>query len=119
MLINKPSQSMTVGSQGALYVNGKRVGMVHVHRSSDSWSWGEFAAEPDFAEFAPLFGLWSLVMHADQDNIRLSRAASDELRQAEAAIDALRCRMHWPDRDEWTDIYELNVDDKLIEWKHR
>ena len=106
------------GSQAALFLNDKRVGTVTVRGESDSWTWGDFVAEAAFAEFAPLFGIWSLVMHADEDGGGLSRAASDELREAEIAIDGLRGKFHWLDNDRWTDVGQINIDDTLIEWKH-
>ncbi len=105
------------GDAATLYLNDKPVGTV-VHRgASDSWSWGDFTAGPGFAEFAPLFGMWSLMMHADEADHRLSREAADELRNTEAALDALRARLHWPTHDRWLDIGQINIDATLIEWK--
>src|SRR3954454_20310930 len=96
MLLNEHQPTATAGDKAILHMNDKRVGVVIVAGSSDSWAWGEFTAEEAFAEFAPLFGIWSLVMHADEGSKHLRRAASDELRQAEAALDMLHCQLHWP-----------------------
>ena len=106
------------GSVAELRLNGKRVGTVEVRGSSDSWSWGYFHAEPAFVEFAPLFGIWSLLMHADDESRRLSRAAADELRQAEIKIDSLHGELFWPEQQRLTPAWQINIDDKLVEWKH-
>jgi hypothetical protein len=110
--------AITEGSLAELRLNGKRVGTVLVRGCSDSWSWGYFEAEPSFAEFAPLFGIWSLLMHAEDETQRFSRAASEELRQAEMAIDSLRGELYWPDEQKLTRASQINIDDKLMEWKH-
>ena len=119
MMIQVPSHDVlsAPGSIAELRLNGKRVGTVEVRGSSDSWSWGYFTPEPAFEEFAPLFGIWSLLMHADDESRRLSRAASEELHEAEMAIDKLRGELFWPDRQKLTRAGQLNIDDKLVEWK--
>ena len=78
-----------------------------------------FQPLPAFAEFAPVFGRWSLLMHADDDSAKLSEAASEELRQTEYAIDALDAKLYWPERREWTELTQVNIDGDLIEWKRR
>jgi hypothetical protein len=118
MVVPKHETSISQGSLAELRLNGKRVGTVSIRGTSDSWSWGYFAPEPAFAEFAPLFGIWSLIMHADDETRRLSRAASDELRQAEVQIDSLRGELFWPDQQKITRAWQINIDDKLVEWKH-
>lgn len=100
-----------------LFINGKDVGVVTLKSLADSWGFGDFAPNAAFAEFAPLFGNWSLLMHADDDESKLSPAASDELRAAEFAIDSLRAKLHVSDKQEWIDISQLNIDGPLIEWK--
>jgi hypothetical protein len=118
MIAPKGKIEVAQGSVAELRLNGKRVGTVEVRGTSDSWSWGYFSPEPAFAEFAPLFGIWSLIMHADDENHRLSRAASDELRQAEIAIDLLRGELHWPNDQRTMRAWQINIDDNLVEWKH-
>jgi hypothetical protein len=102
-----PSQDIlsSPGSIAELRLNGKRVGTVEARGSSDSWSWGYFQPEP-------------LLMHADDESRRLSRAASEELHEAEMAIDKLRGELFWPDRQKLTRARQINIDDKLVEWKH-
>lgn len=102
---------------GRLFLRNKDVGEVRSRGQADSWSFGEFEPNKDFGEFATLFGSWSLLMHAEDDDAKISEAASDELRRAESAIDALRARIYFPERDEWTECAQLNIDGKMIEWK--
>ena len=106
------------GAVAELRLNGTRVGTIELRGSSDSWSWGYFHAEPAFAKFAPRFGIWSLIMHADDESRRFSRAASDELRQAEIDIDSLRGELFWPEQQRLTRAWQINIDDTLVEWKH-
>ncbi len=118
MLVPKPQSSIAIGASGELRLNGKRVGTVRVSGSSASWSWGYFDAEPPFTEFAPLFGMWSLLMHVDGSDARLSRAASEELREAELKIDALKGEFYWPADQKTTRAWQVNIDGNLVEWKH-
>ena len=83
---------------------------------ADSWGFGDFTPNPAFAEFAAIFGNWSLLMHAD-DGDRQSEAASEELRAAEYAIDSLHAKLFLEQNNEWMDIGQLNIDGPLIEWK--
>jgi hypothetical protein len=100
-----------------LFINRKDVGSVFVKSLADSWGFGEFKPNAAFAEFAPIFGGWSLLIHADDGERRLSEAASDELRAAELAIDALHTKLHLERESEWVDLSQLNIDGELIEWK--
>lgn len=102
-----------------LYINGKKVGSVHVRGWESSWGYGEFHPNEFFTEFAPVFGQWSLLMHADEDERALSEAASEELQQAEVAMDRLKSRLHFSEADEWHDLGQVNIDGILIEWKRR
>ncbi|HEX3357470.1 MAG TPA: hypothetical protein VHS31_10905, partial [Tepidisphaeraceae bacterium] len=63
----------------------------------DSWYFGLFVPAKGFTEFAPLFGRWSLLIHADENEPVLSNATADELRSIEAAIDQLRVELHFPE----------------------
>lgn len=100
-----------------LCINGKDVGRVTVQSSADSWGFGQFEPAAGFTEFATLFGNWSLLMHADDGEDRLSSAASDELRRAEFAIDALQAQLHFDRTGDALDVGQLNIDGKLVEWK--
>ncbi|HEY7090117.1 MAG TPA: hypothetical protein VH518_18615 [Tepidisphaeraceae bacterium] len=100
-----------------LYLNGKEVGGVALKSLADSWGFGEFTPNAAFGEFATLFGKWSLLMHADDDEKKLSEEASDELRRAEFEIDALRAKLLVNETNEWVDVSQLNIDGPLIEWK--
>ncbi len=100
-----------------LFINGKDVGDVALRSFADSWGFGDFRPNAAFAPFASTFGNWSLLMHADDGEKRLSEAASEELRTAEYAIDSLRAKLLVEDNSEWVDIGQLNIDGPLIEWK--
>ena len=105
-------------ARARLVINGKDAGRVTVRSFADSWGFGEFEPDAAFAEFAPLFGNWSLLIHADHDEDRLSPAASEELRRAELALDLrLRCKLVFDDDDEVLDLTQLNIDGPLIDWK--
>lgn len=100
-----------------LFLNDKDVGDVVIRGWEGSWGFGEFAPREGFSDFAPIFGSWSLLMHADEDAAKLSPDAAEELRQAEYAIDSLRAKLFLPTRNEWRAIRQVNIDGKLIEWK--
>jgi hypothetical protein len=100
-----------------LFINGKEVGLVLVKSAADSWGFGEFSPNEAFAEFAALFGNWSLLMHADDDEKRLSEAAAQELRAVEAALDALKYKLFLQTEQQWMDLSQVNIDGPLIEWK--
>ena len=102
---------------GRLFIDGKDVGQVKLKSLADSWGFGEFSPNAAFAEFAVLFGNWSILMHADDSEQKLSDAASDELRKAEQAIDALHVKLFVEHDKEWLDIGQLNIDGNLVEWK--
>jgi hypothetical protein len=108
-----------MGSRGdaALYLNDERVGDVVVQRTEDSWSHGTFSPGEGFAKYAPVFGRWSLLMHADGGGERLSAAASEELRRTEYEIDRLRAKLKFEEDGEWVNCAQLNIDGPLIEWK--
>src|SRR5690242_5707635 len=102
---------------GRLFINGKEVGSVTLKSLADSWGFGDFTPNAAFAEFATLFGKWSLLMHADDDEKKLSDAAAEELRQAELEIDGLRAKLLVEAQSEWIDLSQINIDGPLIEWK--
>jgi len=104
-------------SKGHLYLNDTDVGTVNIRGWQSSWGIGEFKPNDRFSDFAPIFGNWSLLMHADADQARLTPEAAEELRRAEYAIDALHAKLFLPETKEWRRIGQVNIDGGLIEWK--
>jgi hypothetical protein len=105
-----------------LFLNDREVGTVKVKGWDDSWGFGEFSPGEGFAHFAPRFGAWSLLMHADDGSDdpahgRLSGAAAEELRQVEQEIDRIHARLYLIGPEEWHPVSQLNIDGPLIEWK--
>jgi hypothetical protein len=100
-----------------LFINGQFVGNVLVKGEHNSWHFGEFTPNANFTPFAPVFGRWSLLMHADEDSDRLTAAASDELRETEIELDRLDARLFIPATGKWMNICQVNIDGELIDWK--
>ncbi len=82
-----------------------------------SWGFGTFQPMDPFARFAPAFGLWSRLMHADGDDRPLTRDRSAALARAENAMDAIKARLFFPDDLAWVDAFQLNIDGEMLEWK--
>lgn len=101
---------------GTLYLNGKEVGTVTFKGRDGGWGFGEFLPTDGFSDFAIIFGVWSLLMHADGQGEQLSPEASQELRAAEYAIDAVRAKLHLENPEEWHELRQVNIDGGLIEW---
>jgi hypothetical protein len=108
---------MRRGATAILYLNDVEVGTVSVQRVGPSWTHGRFTPGPGFAAFAPLFGRWSLLMHADVGAKKLSEAASEELRRCEYEIDRTRAKLYFPESKQWQKCAQLNIDGSMIEWK--
>jgi hypothetical protein len=102
-----------------LFIDDQHVGDVLVRGWESSWGFGDFTPNERFGQFAMVFGRWSLLMHATDDQRTLPNEASDELRGAEAALDRLRARLFLCKSQEWRNVGQLNIDGKLIEWKER
>jgi hypothetical protein len=105
-----------------LYLNGRYAGTVKVNGWDNSWGFGEFSPAEGFARYAPRFGAWSLLMHADDGDDdsadgRLSPEAAEELREVENEIDRIHARLFLVGPGEWRNITQLNIDGPLIEWK--
>jgi hypothetical protein len=105
-----------------LFLNDRDVGTVQVKGWDDSWGFGEFLPGEGFSRFAPRFGAWSLLMHADDGSDdpahgRLSAAAAEELREVEQEIDRLHAKLFLVGPQEWRPVSQLNIDGPLIEWK--
>lgn len=106
-----------VGAKARLYLDGKDVGAVTTSRWENSWGFGQFQPADGFVEYAPYYGQWSLLMHADEGGQPLSREAAGELRAIEAKLDSIRARLHYPDENQWVDLTQVNIDGGLVEWK--
>ena len=104
------------GAVGSVHLNGIPVGTVTVTGWDASWGFGRFCPDGGFSQFAPAFGRWSVLMHADGDG-RLSPAASAALARAENAMDAIKARLFFETDGIWVDAFQLNIDGDLLEWK--
>ena len=102
-----------------LFINDKHVGEILVQGWEASWGWGHFKPGDGFSEFAPVFGRWSLLMHAGDDERDVSAPTRDELRDAEYAIDALRAKLFLVKTQQWREIGQINIDGGLVEWKEK
>lgn len=100
-----------------LHLDGVDVGSVSIRGRDTSWWFGDFTPSPAFSRFAPCFGHWSLMMHADGESERFSPEVAEELRQAEMAIDRLQAVLQLEGPEERRAIQEINIDGPLIEWK--
>jgi len=98
-----------------LILNGLDVGKVEVLCDDGPWRFGRFEPGENFGDFAPFFGRWSLLMHADDDRRRLTREAAIELREIESEIDGLHAALQDNGRPAF-EIRQLNIDGPLIEW---
>ena len=119
MIMESHAHSRTHGQTrtGRLLLNAVEVGAVRLRGQDGSWTFADFIPGPGFVEFAPIFGRWSLLMHADGAGERLSEAASDELRAAEYVIDSLHATLLLDSPPERHSIRELNIDGPIAEWK--
>lgn len=103
--------------QAVLYLKGEAVGAVQIKGRDVSGGFGDFKPNGEFARHAPAFGLWSLLMHADDADQKLSRAASQELASAESALDAIQARLFFPGTAKWVQVAQLTIDGELLEWR--
>jgi hypothetical protein len=100
-----------------LFLQGKQVGHVEVNRFADSWHFGSFQPHREFSEFAPLFGEWSLLIHAEEKESQVSQATLDELAKVERAIDSLRAELVLPTTGERLSVEQINIDGDMVELK--
>lgn len=100
-----------------LLLNGQDVGTVHTRRWSTSWGFGDFSPNTTFSRFAPLYGRWSLLMHAEDDRDQLSRDAIEELAEAEAMLDGIRAQLIFENDPQAIDVATLIIDGDEVEWK--
>ena len=104
-------------NQAQLFLNGQLVGTIAVRGCTDSWHFGDFSPDVGFEDFSTLFGEWSLLLHADEAEPKISRAAADELTKVERAIDALRAELLFPETGQRIRADQINIDGHLVEWK--
>jgi len=107
----------SVSAHARLYLNDRDVGEVVVHGADNGWGFGQFSPNENFSQFAPVFGTWALLMHADEDQEQLSEAASEELRRAEYQMDSIHARLFMSASGQWCDLAQVNIDASMIEWK--
>jgi hypothetical protein len=100
-----------------LLLNGKAVGTVNTTGWNTSWGFGEFIPNEAFSDFAPVFGAWSLLMHAEDDRDRLSRDTIEELAKAEAMLDSIKAQLEFVDEAVRVDVATLTIDGNQLEWK--
>ena len=119
MIQDKPDASNFVpvaGTVARLHIDGREVGSIIVGGINSTWTYGQFTPGDCFAEFATLFGRWSLLMHEDEDR-PLHPTASTALADAERQMDSLHVKLHFPDAGVWQLVRQLNIDGQTIEWK--
>jgi hypothetical protein len=112
-----PAAAHKRSGTAVLFLNDQEVGTVHAHGGDTSWGFGEFSPNDTFSFYAPLFGAWSVLMHAEDDSDRLSREAAIELAKAEETLAALRARLFFPQDQQHIRIAELTIDGDKLEWK--
>ena len=66
------SRRKHVSRLGRLRLNDTEVGVVTVRGHSGSWTFGEFAPSPQFSAFVGVFANWSLLLHSESADGRLS-----------------------------------------------
>jgi hypothetical protein len=109
-------RQLLAGKTVELLLDGVAVGSVTVHGIQDSWGYGVFEPAPGFAEFASLFGRWSLLMHADEDGDEMSEDLAEELRSIEATMTRVRASFRIDGQEEIS-LSLVNIDGPLVEWK--
>jgi hypothetical protein len=109
--------ALAPGTAVQVFLDGKNVGSAIIRGHDHGWYFGDFTPAPTFSEFAPFYGQWSLLMHADDDREQISPEASEELRRTEIAMDRIRARIFVPACEQWCDAVEINIDGPLIEWR--
>lgn len=105
------------GATAELYLQGVPVGEVEVKGWNANWGFGNFKPNAAFSHYAPIFGRWSLLMHAQADDERMDKATAEELSRAERQLDALRAKLRFPKVDQWVDVAELAISNELLEWR--
>jgi hypothetical protein len=105
------------GIKAHLYLDGQNVGTIAVKRNEYGWGFGDFFPNGKFSAFAPVYGRWSLLMHADAEEELLSAATSEELRETEQAMGLVKASLFVPSTGLWHSLGQINIDGTMIEWK--
>ncbi len=82
-----------------------------------SWYFADFSPNAAFSRFAPIFGSWVLLMHAEDDADRLSRDNAEELAKAEVLLDSIKAQLVFLEDDHRVDVAQLTIDQDKLEWK--
>ena len=104
------------GSRARLLLDGREVGNIVVGGGNTGSMYGTFTPCELFADFAPLFGRWSLLMHEDED-APLHRSTAAALADAERQLDALHVEVHYLDPDVRQPVQEVSIDGGVVEWR--
>ena len=100
-----------------LLLNGEAVGEVNTKSWDASWYFADFSPNDAFSQFAPIFGSWSLLMHAEGDADRLSRENAEELARAEALLDSIKAQLVFLEDQQRVNVAQLTIDQNQLEWK--
>jgi len=100
-----------------LFLNGQEVGTVQAHGGDTTWGFGEFVPNENFSAYAPYFGMWSLLMHAEDEFNRLTRDAKKELARAEEMLDTMKVGLYFPNDNEHVRVAQITIEGDRLEWK--
>jgi hypothetical protein len=100
-----------------LFLNDQEVGTVKASGGDTSWGFGQFSPNDSFSFYAPLFGTWSVMMHAEDDSDHMSRIAARSVAKHEELLAALKARLFFPQDQQHIRIAELTIDGDQLEWK--
>jgi hypothetical protein len=114
---SQPQRATHRSGPAILILNGRQVGVVHTRGWNTSWGFGDFVPNEAFSDFAPIFGMWSLLMHADDDRDRLSRDTIEELAKAEAILDSIKAQLEFENEPQRVDVATLTIEGSQLEWK--
>jgi hypothetical protein len=103
--------------RAVLFINGQDVGTVDASGGDASWGFGRFNPNSCFSIYAPLFGAWSLLMHAEDEGKSLSRDAAVELAKVEAALDSIRSSLFFVQDQQRVAVAQLIIEGDQLEWK--
>ncbi len=117
--VSKRQNSHHRSGPAVLLLNGQEVGTVQTRGWDTSWGFGEFCPNDAFSSYAPLYGMWSLLMHAEDDDAtgRLSRDTIEELAKAEALLASVKAQLVFIENQLRVDVAELTIDGDQLEWK--
>jgi hypothetical protein len=113
----KPAAAHKRKGHAILILNDREVGTVHANGGDTSWGFGEFSPNDAFATYAPIFGTWSVLMHAEDGDDRLSRDAKIELAKLEEVLDSVKARLFFTSDNELVHVAQITIDGNRLEWK--